>query len=575
MRGHASGGSGEIMKGKQSVTYDAIVVGSGITGGWAAKELTEKGLRVLVLEAGRPIDPEKDYCEHIPEYQMKFRGMNDRRERETTQAIQKECYACDEVAAKFFVNDLENPYTTDPAKPFLWIRGRQVGGRSIMWGRQSYRWSDLDFEANARDGIGVDWPVRYADIAPWYDYVEEFAGISGQNEGLPQLPDGKFLPPMDMNCAEVAVRDAIARAYDDRRVTIGRSAVLTRVHNGRAACHSCGPCHRGCITRSYFSSLNATLPAAEKTGRLTLRPYSVVHSLIFDPQTRRVTGARVIDGQSKQALEFHARVLFLCASTIESARILLNSATPEFSSGLANSSGMVGKHLMDHTMGWGANGVIPGFEDRADFGNRPNGIYVPRFRNVKSKHAGFLRGYGFQGGAGRDGWGRGMHSSGYGASFKEALKRPGPWRMQLYGFGECLPNPENFVELDKGKTDAWGIPTVKIHAAWGANEEALRRDMAMQACEMLAAAGARDIVPLRENNPPGLTIHEMGTARMGRDPKTSVLNGHNQAHDVKNLFITDGSCMASSACVNPSLTYMALTARACDFAVAEMKRNNL
>ncbi len=562
------------MKGTKSVTYDAIVVGSGITGGWAAKELTEKGLRTLVLEAGRPIDPDRDYCEHVPTWEMRFRGMDDRREREKTQAIQRQCYACDEVASKFFVNDLENPYTTDPAKPFSWIRGRQVGGRSIMWGRQSYRWSDLDFEGNARDGIAVDWPIRYADIAPWYDYVEEFAGISGQAEGLPQLPDGKFLPPMEMNCAEMSVRDAIVRVYNDRKMTIGRSAVLTQVHNGRAACHSCGPCHRGCITRSYFSSLNATLPAAEKTGRLTLRPYSVVHSLIFDPATRRVNGARVIDGQTRQALEFHARIIFLCASTIESARILLNSATPEFSTGLANGSGVLGQNLMDHAMGWGAEGVIPGFADRVDFGNRPNGIYVPRFRNVKTKSA-FLRGYGFQGGAGRDGWERGMHSPGFGAAFKESLKRPGPWRMQFYGFAECLPNTANFVELDKDKTDAWGIPIVKIHAAWGENELALRRDMAMEACEMLAAAGALDISPLREENPPGLTIHEMGTARMGRDPKTSVLNAHNQAHDVKNLFVTDGSCMASSACVNPSLTYMALTARACDFAVSEMKKGNL
>ena len=557
--------------------YDAIVIGSGITGGWAAKELTEKGLKTLVLEAGRPIVPEQDYVEHVPTWELKHRGWDDRAERVRTQPVQRECfYVCDEYSHKFFVNDLENPYTTDPGKPFHWIRGRQVGGRSIMWGRQSYRWSDLDFEANLREGIAADWPIRYKDIAPWYDYVEDFVGISGQTEGLPQLPDGKFLPPMEMNCAELTVKDAIAKHFaEDRIMTIGRAAVLTQFHRGRAACHYCGPCHRGCITRSYFSSLNSTLPAAEKTGRMTLRPYSTVHSLIFDSGTRRATGVRVIDTQSKQALEFHGRVVFLCASALESARILLNSATPEFPTGLANSSGELGHNLMDHVMGGGADGVIPGHEDKRMFGHRPNGIYVPRFRNVKNKEQHFLRGYGFQGGGAREGWERGITSSGIGADFKRSLRQPGPWHFTFYGFGECLPNRDNYIEIDKDKSDAWGIPALKIHCAFGDNEKALLVDMAIQASEMLAAAGATDIRPFKENNAPGLTIHEMGTARMGRDPKTSVLNEHNQAHDVKNVFVTDGACMASSACVNPSLTYMALTARACDFAVSQMKKGEL
>jgi choline dehydrogenase-like flavoprotein len=559
-----------------NTAYDAIVVGSGMTGGWAAKELTEKGLKTLVLEAGRPIVPEQDYVEHIPAWEVKYRGWDNRAEREKTQLVQRECYACEEWAHKFFVNDLENPYTTDPGKPFHWIRGRQVGGKSILWARQSYRWSDLDFEANLRDDIAVDWPVRYGDVAPWYDYVEEFAGISGQAEGLPQLPDGKFLPPMEMNCAETLVRDAMAQSFNDgRMMTIGRAAVLTQAHRGRAACHYCGPCHRGCITRSYFSSVNSTLPAAEKTGRMTLRPHSVVHSLIFDAKTRRVSGVRVIDGQTKQAIEFRARVIFLCASTLESTRILLNSATPEFPNGLANSSGELGHNLMDHVMGGGAEGTIPGHEDKVEKGNRPNGIYVPRFRNVKSKEQNFLRGYGYQGGGGREGWGRGMRHSGFGADFKKALRQPGPWHFSFYGFGECLPNRENFVEIDKEKNDAWGIPALKIHCAFGDNEKALLKDMSIQASEMLAAAGATEIRPFIENNPPGLTIHEMGTARMGRDPKTSVLNGRNQAHDVRNLFVTDGACMVSSACVNPSLTYMALTARACDFVVSQMKKGEL
>lgn len=561
---------------KKPEAYDAIVIGSGMTGGWAAKELTEKGLKVLVLEAGRPIVPEQDYVEHVPVYEMKFRGLTDRKEQLKTQPVQRMCYACDELAQKFFVNDLENPYTTDAGKPFAWIRGRQVGGKSLTWGRQSYRWSDLDFEANLRDGYGTDWPVRYADIAPWYDYVEDFAGITGHAEGLPHLPDSHFLPPMEMNCAETAVKEALAQRFGRERIlTIGRAAILTQTHNGRAACHYCGPCHRGCITRSYFSSVNATLPAAEKTGRMTLRPHSVVHSLIFDSQTRHVTGVRVMDGQTHEAHEFHGRILFLCASTLESTRILLNSATPEFSNGLANSSGQLGKNLMDHIMGGGAEGEIPGFLDRVQFGNRPNGIYVPRFKNVAKQEKNFLRGYGYQGGASRAGWWRGMDQSGFGVNLKNSLRKHGPWRMGFGGFGECLPRPENFVEIDKDRVDAWGVPVLKIHCAFSDNEKALFDDMVIEAAEMLAAAGARDIQPIRENNPPGLAIHEMGTARMGRDPKTSVLNAHNQAHDVKNLFVTDGSCMASSSCVNPSLTFMALTARACDYAVSQMKKGEL
>jgi choline dehydrogenase-like flavoprotein len=557
-------------------SYDAIIVGSGITGGWAAKELTERGLNALVLEAGRTIVPEQDYVEHVPVWELKYRGWDDRAERLRTQPVQRECYyACDEYSHKFFVSDVDNPYSTAPGTKFSWIRGRQVGGKSLTWGRQSYRWSDLDFEANVKEGIAVDWPIRYADIAPWYDHAEEFAGISGQPEGLPQLPDGKFLPPMEMNCAELDFRDALTKNFDDRIMTIGRAAVLTRVHKGRAACHYCGVCHRGCITQSYFSSLNSTLPAAQKTGRFTIRPYSVVHSLIFDPQTRRVSGVRVIDAQTKHALEFKARVFFICASTLESTRILLNSATSEFPNGLGNSSGELGHNLMDHHMGAGASGVMPGHEDQMPFGNRPNGIYVPRFRNVKAKQKDFVRGYGYQGGGSREGWWRGMSMSGIGVDFKKALKAPGPWRMGLGGFGECLPSHGNYVELDKDKPDAWGVPTLKIHYEWGDNEKAMSKDIAIQAAEMLAAAGAMDIGVYQDISTPGLGIHEMGTARMGRDPKTSVLNEHNQAHDVKNLFLPDGACMTSASCVNPSLTYMALTARACDFAVSAMKKNEL
>ncbi len=561
---------------RDETTYDAIVIGSGMTGGWAAKELTEKGLKTLVLEAGRPIVPEEDYVEHVPSWEMRFRGMRDRRRQLEDQPIQSTCYACDEWSAKFFVSDKDHPYTTAPGKPFRWIRGRQVGGRSIVWGRQVYRWSDLDFEANLRDGIAIDWPIRYADLSPWYDYVEDFIGITGEALGLPQLPDSKFLPPMQLNCAEMVVKDAIAKHFGpDRILTIGRSAVLTQAHRGRAACHYCGPCERGCITRSYFSSVNATLPAAENTGRMTLRPYSVVHSLSFDAGARKASGVRVIDARTRATMEFRAKAIFLCASALESVRILLNSSTPEFSNGLANSSGELGHNLMDHVTAGGATATIPGNEDRVMLGRRPNGIYVPRFRNVKTKQAGLLRGYGFQGGAHREGWERGIAQTGFGPEFKKSMSQPGPWRFIFGGFGECLPNHNNYVELDKEKVDAWGIPALKIDSSWGENELALRKDMSITAAEMLAAAGAHDIETFVQNDPPGFAIHEMGTARMGRDPKTSVLNSYNQSHDVKNLFITDGAAMASSSCVNPSLTYMALTARACDYAVQQLKKGEL
>ena len=558
-----------------NATYDALIVGSGITGGWAAKELTEKGLNVLLLEAGRMIIPEQDYDEHVPIWEMKFRDWDDRRERLRAQNMQCAAEDCDQFSGKFFVNDLENPYSCEEGKPFTWIRGRQLGGKSITWGRQTYRWSDLDFEANAKEGVAIDWPIRYNDIAPWYDYVEEFAGISGQPEGLAHLPDGKFLPPMEMTCVEQDVRDAFKKHYDDRILTIGRCAVLTRVHKGRAACHYCGVCQRGCITQSYFSSLNSTLPAALKTGRLTIRPYSVVHSLIFDSKTRRASGVRIVDGQTKESLEFKARLVFLCAGCLESTRILLNSATPEFPNGLANSSGELGHNLMDHHMGSGARGIVPGHADKEPFGNRPNGIYIPRFRNVTTKQKDFLRGYGYQGASERDDWSRGGALAGFGPSFKKTLTAPGPWYFGIGGFGECLPYHGNYVEIEPGKVDAWGIPTLKIHCQWGENELAMSRDIASQAAEMLAVAGICEIKVFQKISIPGRGIHEVGTARMGRDPRTSVLNEFNQAHDVKNLFITDGSCMTSSSCVNPSITFMALTARACDYAVSQLKKHEL
>jgi choline dehydrogenase-like flavoprotein len=557
--------------------YDAIVVGSGITGGWAAKELTERGLRTLVLEAGGPVGP-TDYVMTTYPWDLRHRGRRDTARQRRERPVQRQCYACDAWSEKFFVNDLENPYTTSHGTAFSWIRGRQVGGRSLVWGRQVYRWSDLDFGANARDGFGVDWPIRYADIEPWYDHVERFVGVTGMAEGLSQLPDGRFLPPMAFTAPERDARDRLARAYDgERTLTIGRAAILTRTHNGRPACHYCGTCERGCTTHSYFSSQAATLPAAQGTGRLTLRPWSVVHSVKYDPATGRASGVRVIDAQTREAMEFDGRLVFLCASALESARVLLNSRTERWPEGLANSSGELGRNLMDHMMGGAAVGVMPGNEDVWTYGRRPNGIYIPRFVNLRpgDAHPDFLRGYAYQGWSWRDGWQRGNSIDGFGAEYKHALRRPGPWSLQLYGFGECLPRETNYVDLDPDVTDAWGIPALRIHCVWSENERAMLEDMAVQAAEMLEAAGARDVTARVENHPPGLTIHEMGTARMGRDPATSVLNGWNQTWDVPNLFITDGACMASSANQNPSITYMALTARAANHAVDLIDRGEL
>jgi choline dehydrogenase-like flavoprotein len=557
--------------------FDAIVVGSGISGGWAAKELTEKGLRTLLLEAGPPIVPARDYVEHLQAYSLPYRGYGNLRKLQREQPIQSLTGSCNEWGSKFFVNDHENPYHNDPDKPFAWIRGRHVGGRSIMWGRQVYRWSDLDFEANAKEGVGIDWPIRYADIAPWYAYVEKFIGVSGQSEQLAQLPDGEFLPPMELNCGERQVREAMARRWRrDRVLTIGRCAILTRPHLGRAACHYCGPCERGCITHSYFSSIGSTLPAAASTARLTLRPNTVVAQVMHDPRTDRATGVRAVDADTMQTLEFRGRLIFLCASALESARILLNSKTARFPNGLANSSGELGRNLMDHPFGAGASGMLPGMEDHKTFGNRPNGIYVPRFRNVTDKHPQFLRGYGFQGGADRRDWRRGVTTPGFGAEYKDSLLRElGPWRFQIGGWGECLPRPDNYVALHPTLKDKWGIPALHIQCTWGPNELAILQDMQETAVEILEAAGAKDIQTYNDELAPGLCIHEMGTARMGRDPKSSVLNAWNQAHEVPNLFVTDGACMTSSANQNPSITYMALTARACNYAVEQLKRRDL
>ena len=554
-------------------TYDAIVVGSGISGGWAAKELCEKGLKTLVLERGRNVVHVKDYTDTSKDpWELMHRGETTQQDR-INSPIQSRVYAWNEVSKKFFVNDLENPY--GQVKPFDWIRGNHVGGRSLTWGRQCYRWSDVDFEANAKDGHGVDWPIRYKDIAPWYDYVEPFVGISGSIENLPQLPDGKFLPPMEMNCIEKQVADRIRKNFaDGRRMIIGRAANHTAKVGDRGSCQYRNKCHEGCPFGGYFSSNSATLPAAAKTGNMTLRPFAVVEQVLYDKDKKRAIGVRILDTETMLTEEYYAKIIFLNASTLGTTHILLNSVSDVFANGFGNSSEQVGHNLMDHHYGVGAQGESDDFSDQYIFGRRANGIYIPRFRNINNatKQQNYVRGFGFQGGGNR---GRVNIDDGIGAAYKESLTEPGKWSFGIGSWGEHLPYYENKVTLSKNKKDKWGLPVLDIDCEFKENEMAMRKDMKESAVEMLEKVGLKNISSYDNAPAPGFCIHEMGTARMGLNPKTSVLNGNNQMHDVKNVFITDGACMTSSACQNPSITYMALTARACDFAVKELKKGNL
>jgi choline dehydrogenase-like flavoprotein len=560
-------------------TYDAIVIGSGISGGWAAKELTEKGLKVLMLERGRDFEHVKDYKTATNDpWDFPHRGRATEEQKTSHPVISRDWAmygtAAQEAIIDSWVNEQDCPYVE--VKPFTWWRSYQLGGRSILWGRQSYRLSDMDFEANAKDGIGVDWPIRYKDLAPWYDHVERFAGISGSKEGLAHLPDGQFLPPMQLNCVE---KDIAARIKDhykgQRHMFIGRVANLTAPIEGRTQCQFRNRCWEGCPFGAYFSTQSSTLPAARKTGNLTVRPLSIVTKILYNKDSKKARGVEVLDSENNKTYEYHAKIVFVCASALNSTWVLMNSATDVWSGGLGSSSGELGHNVMDHHYMLGAQGLIEGYEDKYYYGRRANGFYIPRFVNLSGDKKDFLRGYGYQGSASREGWSRDVAELNIGAAFKEALTEPGAWRIGATGFGEILPYHENKITLDANKKDKWGLPVLSMDAELKENELKMRKDIVRELVAMFEMAGVKNITTWDSDYAIGQGIHEMGTARMGKDAKTSVLNAHNQVWDAPNVFVTDGACMTSSACQNPSLTYMALTARAADHAVSELKKGNI
>lgn len=559
-------------RGRKQQTFDAIVVGSGITGGFAAKELCERGLKVVMVERGRNMDHPGYPTALLPFSGMDHRGQLTAEDRRNSH-VQCRHWVYRGDNKHFFINDLENPYTEQ--KRYDWIRADVVGGRSLLWGRHCYRMSDLDFAARELDGQGADWPLRYREIAPWYDYVEQVIGVSGNSDGIAHLPDGKYLPPMEMNCVEKEFATHIKKNYRDRQVIIGRVANLTAPVKGRGLCQFRNLCDRGCPFGAYFSTNAVTLPAAFATGNLTLRANALVNSVLYDSRSARATGIELIDTETGQVTEIYAKIIFLNAATLASTFILLNSVSDRFPEGLGNDSGQLGRNLMDNHKGSGASADVDGFTDKYYYGRRANQLIIPQFRNVTERRKDYLRGFMFNGEAGRQGWKHFPAEGGIGASFKDGLTEPGPWKINFMGTGECLSYPDNRVYVNTEVKDRWGRNTLTIDAAFRDNEMAMEKDMASSMAEMLEGAGYRNVRPRETISFPGNSNHEMGTARMGNDPKTSVLNKYNQMHNVKNVFVTDGSCMVTNPCVNPSLTYMALTARACDYAVREMKKRNI
>jgi choline dehydrogenase-like flavoprotein len=561
--------------------FDAIVIGSGMSGGIAAKELCERGLKTLVIERGGKVVHGESYNDWMQPWDLPNAGYVPEEELERDYFVQRNCYAVNSANKQFWVKDSDHPYSTPDGKPFSWIRGYQLGGRSLTWGRQTYRLSEMDFEANARDGHGSDWPIRYPDLAPWYDHIEKFIGVAGSHEGLPQLPDGEFLPAFGLNDAELQFKSLIEAKFPGRKVIPGRVANLSEAQPqhealGRNSCQNRSICDRGCSYGAYHSSLSSSLPAAEATGNLTIVTDAIVDSLIHDAKSGKVTGVRVIDSRTNARRTYAGRIVFGCASAIGTAQILLNSRSEAFPNGLANGSDMVGRNLMDHLYGLISAGLFSNGPNTTYHGRRPTGLYIPRYRNVTEPGTDFVRGFGFQGGVSRMGW-RTMALSfpGIGASLKSRTRKPGAWVASVAGFGEMLPHPDNRVTLHPTRRDKWGSPIVHIDCEFRDNDHKMARQIAADGKELIEAAGGKVMFQTTELGAPGLGIHEMGTARMGTDPKTSVLNKYNQAHEVPNLFITDGSAMASAGCQNPSLTYMALSARAAHHAAEFLKAGKL
>lgn len=564
---------------KKKATFDAIVIGSGISGGWAAKELCEKGLKTLVLERGPMVKHVTDYPTAMKNPWDFEHRLRDEYDDVKQNPVVNRCYAYSEATKHFFVKDTEHPYIQE--KPFDWVRGYQVGGKSLLWARQTQRWSEYEFEAPARDGFAVDWPIRYKDIAPWYSHVEKFVGIAGNKDGIKHLPDGEFLQPWELNCVEKHIQGSIQKNYNNARpVIIGRCAHLTKpneIHakQGRGQCQARSLCERGCPFGGYFSSNSSTLPWAEKTGKLTIRPNSVVHSIIYDEKLGKATGVKVIDKDSKQELEFYAKIIFVNAACLNSNLILLNSKSSRFPNGLGNDSGLLGKYIAFHQYRGQGGASFEGFEDSYYLGRRPTSAFMPSFRNVFKQETDFLRGYMVAFLASRAGWSRENYSENFGADFKDNLTKPGQWGIYIQMQGETIPKETNHVRLSHEKVDEWGIPQLITSIDYDENDHKMMRDFHVQAAEMLEKAGCKNIRMFDSKQSPGLDIHEMGGVRMGKDPKTSLLNEWNQLHHCKNVFVTDGACMTSVGNQNPSLTFMALTARAANYAVNALKTGKL
>ncbi|QHS54100.1 GMC family oxidoreductase [Mucilaginibacter sp. 14171R-50] len=559
-------------------TFDAIVIGSGISGGWAAKELCGQGLKTLVLERGKDVVHLKDYPTATKNpWDFPHRGQLPLQVKQQN-PIAERCYAFGEASEHFFVKDKEHPYVQD--KPFDWIRGYQVGGKSLLWARQTQRWSKFDFEGPARDGFAVDWPIRYNDLAPWYTHVEQFAGISGNRDGLETLPDGDFLPPWQMNVVEKEIQKRIMAHYHDRDVIIGRCAHLTQpkeihLQQGRGQCQARSLCERGCPFGGYFSSNSSTLPWAAKTGNLTLRPDSVVHSIIYDEKKQKAVGVRVIDAHTNKAIEYFARIIFVNAAALNSNLILLNSTSGRFPNGLGNDNGLLGKYVAFHNYRGSMTASFDGPMDSYYYGRRPTAVMMPNFRNVRKQETDFLRGYMTFYTATRPGWGHFTQGAPIGADYKNAIAEPGPWGIYMMMQGETIPKESNFVQLSRQQNDKWGIPQLRIAVDYDDNDEKLLKDFLVQGAEMLDKAGCKDIATNDSKQAPGLDIHEVGGIRMGHDPKTSLLNKWNQLHACPNVFVTDGACMTSTGTQNPSLTFMALTARAANYAVSSLKKGEV